>query len=58
MTIDYEQDLKCINLLTNKLGFNASWVEYSTFILNNKSLFKNQSIVRNEGLLKSLKNDK
>jgi spore coat polysaccharide biosynthesis protein SpsF len=57
MTVDEKQDFDAINLLVNKLGFEASWIDYTDYILNNISEFSNQKILRNEGYLKSLKKD-
>tara|TARA_B100000579_G_C22670864_1_gene775555 strand:- start:57 stop:797 length:741 start_codon:yes stop_codon:yes gene_type:complete len=50
MTVDEEEDFKAIQVLINNLGFNASWQEYSKFIIDNNRLFNNQNIMRNEGL--------
>lgn len=58
ITVDYEEDLKAIELLVDELGFNASWLDYSNYYLENIELMGNSSIKRNEGLIKSLKNDK
>jgi spore coat polysaccharide biosynthesis protein SpsF len=51
MTVDHEEDLNAIKILVNNLGFNASWQEYSKFIIDNNLLFTNQNIIRNEGLI-------
>lgn len=58
MTVDYEEDLKVIELLVNTLGSKASWLDYSNYYLDNIDHMINRSILRNEGLFKSLKNDK
>lgn len=57
MTVDEPLDLEAIRLLIEKLGTESSWIDYTNFILNNHSMFKNQSIIRNEGLKKTLKNE-
>ena len=57
MTVDEKQDFDAINLLVNKLGFDASWMVYTDYILNNFSEFSNQKIIRNEGYLRSIQKD-
>ena len=57
MTVDEKQDFDAIVLLVNKLGFEASWIEYTNYIINNLSEFANQKIIRNEGYLRSLQKD-
>lgn len=58
MTVDEPADLKCIETLVEKLGTTASWNIYCNYIIQNINLFDNQDIIRNEGYLKALKNDK
>lgn len=58
MTVDEPSDLDTIVLITNELGFDQDWLTYTNYILNQNHLLNNQSIQRNEGYLKSLKNDK
>lgn len=58
MTVDEEEDFKLIEILVNKLGTNESWLTYTNYILNNELFKINSNIVRNEGYLKSLLNDK
>lgn len=58
MTVDEPKDLDTIKLLVSKLGAEASWLEYTDYIINNINEFTNQDIVRNEGYLKSINNDK
>lgn len=58
MTVDEPNDLEAIETLTLNLGFQASWLEYTNYILHNINEFKNQDIQRNEGFLKSIQNDK
>ena len=57
MTVDEERDFKLIKLLINNLGTDKTWLEYTNFIIDNDLNKINGSIIRNEGLLKSLKND-
>lgn len=57
MTVDEQIDIYTIEILIKNLGFNASWEDYTNFIVNNPDKFDNQKILRNEGYLKSLKND-
>ncbi|MDG2147002.1 MAG: glycosyltransferase family protein [Flavobacteriaceae bacterium] len=56
MTVDEKIDFKLIKILVQKLGIELSWREYVDFIMKN-NLKINQNIIRNEGYLKSLKND-
>jgi spore coat polysaccharide biosynthesis protein SpsF len=57
MTVDEDRDLKLVELLVSKLGFEKSWIEYTNYIINNKLFEINKGIIRNEGLFKSLQND-
>jgi spore coat polysaccharide biosynthesis protein SpsF (cytidylyltransferase family) len=56
-TVDEEVDIKAIKMLLKHLGENADWIDYTNFIIAHPDLFPNQSIIRNSGYLKSLKND-
>jgi spore coat polysaccharide biosynthesis protein SpsF len=56
MTVDEEADFELIKLLVEKLGTDKSWLEYTNYILEN-NIQINTDIIRNEGYLKSLKND-
>lgn len=58
MTVDQIQDFELISKLINALGTNKTWREYTKYIIQNDLIKINGSIIRNEGLLKSLKNDK
>lgn len=58
MTVDEPNDFDLIELLINKLGTEKSWLEYTNYIIDNNLTKINDQIIRNEGLLKSLKNDK
>lgn len=57
MTVDEPRDFELIKILINKLGVDKSWKEYTNYIIENKLDKINDQIIRNEGLLKSLKND-
>ena len=58
MTVDYYSDFETINTLINNLGFNKNWIEYVDFILENKKLFSNQMLTRNESFYNQLLNEK
>lgn len=57
MTVDESKDFELISILINELDIDKSWLEYTNYIIDNKLNKLNDSIIRNEGLLKSLKND-
>jgi spore coat polysaccharide biosynthesis protein SpsF (cytidylyltransferase family) len=57
MTVDEERDFKLIEKLINDLGMYKSWTEYTEYMINNGLISLNQDINRNDGYLKSLKND-
>lgn len=57
MTVDEPRDFDLIELLINKLGIEKTWLEYTNFIIENNLTKINDQIIRNEGLLKSLKKD-
>jgi spore coat polysaccharide biosynthesis protein SpsF (cytidylyltransferase family) len=56
-TVDEEADFEAIKILVDHLGVNATWYDYTKFIIAHPSLFTNQDILRNSGYLKSLLND-
>lgn len=58
MTVDESRDFELIEILINKLGTEKSWIEYTNYIIQTNLMKVNNQIIRNEGLLKSLKNDK
>ncbi len=58
MTVDDQKDFDTIEILIHDLGMNLSWKNYVNYIENNSEKFYNQNTIRNEGYLKSLKNDK
>jgi spore coat polysaccharide biosynthesis protein SpsF (cytidylyltransferase family) len=57
MTVDEKSDINTIENLIKNLGYDATWEEYTKFLLDNPRKFDNQNIIRNEGYLKSLKKD-
>jgi spore coat polysaccharide biosynthesis protein SpsF len=57
MTVDEAKDFELIKKLINDLGTNKSWQQYSKHIIENDLNKINEDIIRNEGYLKSLKND-
>jgi spore coat polysaccharide biosynthesis protein SpsF len=57
MTVDEPDDFEAMETLINELGTNESWQTYTQYILEHSDKFKNQSIYRNEGYLKSLQKD-
>ncbi|MBL0738851.1 glycosyltransferase family protein [Flavobacterium sp. GN10] len=57
MTVDEDKDFKLIETLIMALGFNKNWIEYTNYIIENNLEHINKDIIRNEGLLKSLKKD-
>lgn len=57
MTVDEPCDFELIQKLINELGTDQTWLKYTCYIRDNKLYKINENIIRNEGLLKSLKND-
>ena len=57
MTVDEQSDFDLIKRLINDLGAHESWLTYTRYIIYNNLHKVNEGIVRNEGFLKSLKND-
>ena len=57
MTVDEAIDFDLIEVLINKLGIEKSWLDYTNYIIEHDLTKVNNQIIRNEGLLKSLKND-
>lgn len=57
MTVDELADYDLMNILVKDLGVNKSWEEYTNYILEKGLTKVNGMIIRNEGLLKSIKND-
>ncbi|BFM42313.1 glycosyltransferase family protein [Flavobacterium sp. CFS9] len=57
MTVDEKRDFDLIEILVKELGTDKSWSEYTNYIIENDLTRINGEIIRNEGLLKSLKKD-
>jgi spore coat polysaccharide biosynthesis protein SpsF len=57
MTVDEQRDFELINKIVSELGTEQSWLDYTEYIINNELANINGNIIRNEGYLKSLKND-
>lgn len=57
MTVDELPDFELIKELVINLGANQSWLTYTNYIIEHQLHQLNSTIVRNAGLLKSLKND-
>ena len=58
MTVDEISDFKLVEILIRNLGTDKTWEDYTNYILNNNLTIINGEIIRNEGYLKSLNNDK
>ncbi len=59
MTVDEPKDYQLIKAVVEKMGMDKTWMEYTNFILENPNIQAiNSNIIRNEGLLKSIKKDK
>lgn len=57
MTVDEPVDFELIKILIQELGTEQSWLTYTKYIIEHNLGKLNNQIIRNEGLLKSLKND-
>ncbi len=58
VTVDEPEDFKVISMLIDKLGINDSWQNYAKLYLKDKTICRiNNSIIRNEGYIKSINND-
>lgn len=57
MTVDEQVDFDVVEALCNNLGIEATWLDYTNFLLNTDLKNINSQIERNEGYQKSLKND-
>ncbi|MDA9349676.1 glycosyltransferase family protein [Polaribacter sp.] len=57
MTVDESRDFDLIKVLINNLGTDKTWLEYTNHIIKNDLNTINNSIIRNEGFLKSIEND-
>jgi len=57
MTVDLPVDFELMQKLILDLGIDQSWLTYTNHIIDNQLHQLTANIIRNEGLLKSLKND-
>jgi spore coat polysaccharide biosynthesis protein SpsF len=57
MTVDEPRDFDLIQYLIKQLGTEKSWLDYTKYIIQNDLTKINDNIIRNEGFIKSLKND-
>lgn len=58
LTVDEVKDFEVMELIISKLGMDKNWKTYADYYLENEEIQKiNGSITRNEGYLKSLKED-
>jgi spore coat polysaccharide biosynthesis protein SpsF len=57
MTVDEESDFKLIKRLIEDLGVNENWETYAKHIIDNNLITVNAGIIRNDGYIRSLKND-
>ncbi len=57
MTVDQPRDFELIHRVINDLGTGQSWIEYTNHIIKNELYKMNSDIIRNEGMLISLKNN-
>ncbi|GAB2975252.1 glycosyltransferase family protein [Mucilaginibacter puniceus] len=57
MTVDEPRDFELIQRVINDLGTGQNWITYTNHIIKNELYKINSDIIRNEGMLISLKND-
>lgn len=57
MTVDEEADFNVIKGLIDAIGIDKNWLEYTRYLQNSEISKLNSDIIRNEGYLKSQKND-
>jgi spore coat polysaccharide biosynthesis protein SpsF len=55
MTVDEQSDFNLLKFIIESIGIDKKWDEYTKFIIDNELI--NKTIIRNEGYLKSVKND-
>ena len=58
MTVDELNDFLLIKILIENLGVKKSWREYVDYIISEDLITINSGIIRNEGYIKSIKEDK
>ena len=57
MTVDEQRDFDLIQYIIKQLGTDKSWLDYTKYIIQNDLTKINDKIIRNQGFIKSLKND-
>ncbi|HEV8513264.1 MAG TPA: glycosyltransferase family protein [Cyclobacteriaceae bacterium] len=57
MTVDESKDFEMIKLVIENQGTDKTWKEYTDYIIKNNLMAMNAEIIRNEGYLKSIKED-
>ena len=57
LTVDEWADFECMERLIDKFGYEAHWEVYANYVSKNPELFRNQTITRNEGYLKSIEKE-
>lgn len=58
LTVDELVDFEVVEKIIEALGFNQDWKTYADYYLNNEQIYSlNSTIIRNEGYIKSIKND-
>ncbi|MGB0805827.1 MAG: cytidylyltransferase domain-containing protein [Salibacteraceae bacterium] len=57
MTVDEPVDLRAMNWIVSQLGTNESWLTYTNFMIENAAKIENSHVIRNEGYLKSIRNE-
>jgi len=57
MTVDEAKDFELITKLVEELGTSQNWLTYTNHIIKNDLSQINNNIIRNEGFIKSLKNN-
>ncbi|WP_103069046.1 cytidylyltransferase domain-containing protein [Aquimarina sediminis] len=59
LTVDEQKDFEVIEKMVSALGLDMDWKTYADYYMNNKEVnVLNKNIIRNEGYIKSLKEDK
>lgn len=58
MTVDEQSDLDVVRLMVKGLGYDRGWREYADYYLSDSGIRSiNESIIRNEGYIKSIRED-
>lgn len=58
LTVDELEDIFCIRHLVSLFGWERNWKVYSDYVLKHPTEFQNQGIIRNEGYIRSLENER